>query len=78
MARKRCKKLPSSGKTIRKVIPVSLITIKDKYKKHLERNIKEKYKLTDKVVFEIIMKVIKDIPEKEFTKKVPKKYLKNT
>lgn len=75
-------RIPSKDEKVRKVIPMSLISITDKYKKEISKNLKTKYQnnLTDIVVLEILMKCFKDIPEQEILKislsKIPKKYKK--
>jgi len=73
--KKAKKKIPKTEKTVRKAVPVSLIKIKDVFKSNILDNIKDKHKksLCDVVVLEIMMKCLKDIPEKEYIKK----YLKN-
>ena len=79
MAKPSKKRLPRREETIRKVIPVSIITIKDKFKTDLQKKLKPKHAkaINDIVVFEIMMNVLKDVPASKFIEKVPKKYLKN-
>ena len=76
--RKAKKRITSNTKTIRTTVPITLLQIRDKYKKKICNNIKDKHKgsLSNKIVFELILKCIKDIPEKEIINKIPKKYLK--
>lgn len=74
------KRIPAREKTVRKTVPTSLIKITDKYKKDIQSNLKPKHRdcLSDKVVLEIIMKSINDMPDQELLKialkKIPKKY----
>ena len=72
------KRIISNGATIRKVIPVSIVKVKDVYGKKIKNNLKDKYadSLTDKVIFEVMVKCLKDIDEKDFIKHIPKKYIK--
>lgn len=76
------KRIPSKDKTIRKTIPISVVSITDKYKSDIKENLKDKHKdcLTDKVVLEIMMKSLNEMSDKEFLKvvmkKIPKKYKK--
>jgi len=82
MAKPRRKRIPSRSKSVRKVVPIDLIKVTDKYKKKIQENLKEKNRdsLSDKVVIEILMKSINEMPEKELLKivlkKIPKKYRK--
>lgn len=76
------KRIPSKEKNVRKVVPISLISITDKFKKEISKNLKTKYQdnLTDIVVLEVLMKSFNSLPEKEILKislnKIPKKYKK--
>lgn len=68
----------SKEQLIQKKVPVSIIKIKDVYKRKVKSNLKDKHKdsLSDKVIFQIIAKCLKDIPEEEYINKIPKKYLR--
>ena len=76
------KRIPSKEKTVRKTVPQSLISITDRYKTEIRKELKPKFQdsLTDKVVLEIILRGINNLPPKEILKvslsKIPKKYRK--
>jgi len=74
------KKIPTKEKTVRRNVPESLFKITDRYKKEIEKNVKNKECLSDKAVLEIVIKSLNDLDHKEFLKvtmkKIPKKYLK--
>lgn len=75
MAKKR---IPCRQKTIRRVVPISIIKITDIYKSKLKKRVKDKHKnsISDRVVLEIFLKAAQEIDDKKFFDKVPKKYLK--
>lgn len=82
MAKKATRRIPSRSKSVRKLVPVTLLEVTDKYKREIQKNLKDKHKdaLTDKVVLEIVLKSLNDMPDKKLVevidKNIPKKYRK--